>query len=116
MFFLTTLIVWLLSKAKIISAGRAALLMCNCAALTMSGFMVNVLERIMGVELEFSGDPLPPSENAIVISNHITNMDVFCILAYQVRPFLSSNSTVPSRHVWSRQVHVQRSIETVIYS
>lgn len=74
-----------MNKIGLINDARAALYMCNFASFTMAAFMVNILERILGVELEFSGDELPIGENSILISNHVTNVDFLCIIAYQYR-------------------------------
>jgi lysocardiolipin and lysophospholipid acyltransferase len=78
-------VVWILNKIYIINDARSALFMCNIGAVTMAAFMTNVLERVMGIEIEYSGDKLPVSESAIIMSNHVTNMDVFCLVAYQYR-------------------------------
>lgn len=40
-------------------------------------FFVNVIERFAGVEIEFSGDKLPNHENAICISNHCADTDLY---------------------------------------
>lgn len=42
-------------------------------------FFVNVIERFAGVEIEFSGDKLPSHENAICISNHCADTDLYVI-------------------------------------
>lgn len=44
------------------------------------GFWVILGERINGIEVRFTGDRLPPRENALVLSNHQTMADVLVLL------------------------------------
>lgn len=86
-FFVGSSLVWLAQKSKFISENRAALYMARCAAVTMAVAFSFVLEKLCGLQLEFSGDvaSVPFGEDAIIVANHVTNVDFMLIVAYQNR-------------------------------
>jgi len=46
------------------------------------GLWVVMAERLIGIEVRFTGDPIRKGENALVLSNHQTMADVMVLLAY----------------------------------
>jgi 1-acyl-sn-glycerol-3-phosphate acyltransferase len=49
------------------------------------GLWVVMAERLVGVRMRFTGDPIRKGENALVLSNHQTMADVMVLLAYAWR-------------------------------
>jgi len=98
-FFSGSSIVWLLNKVKLIGDDKAALYMARIAAVTMAVVFSVVLEKICGLELEFSGDKAPIGEDAIVFANHVTNLDVVCIVAYQSRKGMGGHGKFLSKDI-----------------
>ncbi len=49
------------------------------------GFWAWMAEHWNGIEVVFSGDPLPPPENALVLSNHQSMADVMVLLCFARR-------------------------------
>lgn len=49
------------------------------------GIWVVMAERLVGVEVRFTGDPIVKGDNAVVLSNHQTMTDVMVLLSYAWR-------------------------------
>jgi 1-acyl-sn-glycerol-3-phosphate acyltransferase len=87
---LTMTLVWVIHKLQLISVQTSMRLYSLCAKM-MAAMFVTSVENILGIDIEFSGDNVPEYENAVVISNHVTNMDVWLILALAHRKGMSGN-------------------------
>ncbi len=64
-----SLVLWPFSRAAFRAVNR-------WVAGTWFNSLVFVVERVLGVRVVFTGDPLPIAENAFVISNHQSMMDI----------------------------------------
>lgn len=49
------------------------------------GLWVVMAERLMAIEFRFTGDPVPKSENALILPNHQTMADVMVVLSHAWR-------------------------------
>ena len=67
--------VWATHLLSLCSDGTKNKLISVIAENCIWGVWVFGIEKLMGLEVEFSGDKIPANENAIVISNHVSDVD-----------------------------------------
>lgn len=98
-FFTGVFVIWLLTKIRLLSEGQSVLLMSRFGAVVMAVIFVYILEKFAGVELEFSGDDVPVGENAVILSNHVSNADVLSIVALQYRKGMAGHGKYMAKSV-----------------